>query len=79
MLTGNDTFRYKQKQAIECPTNHPLLTSWVFDEGNCDDCGRTEVYTTGVNRDNEIEPKQMLTRKYVCDRCLVGEYYPVRV
>lgn len=79
MLTGNDTFRHLLSTTVECPTNHPLLTSWVLDSGNCSKCGRAEVYVTAVNRSDEIEPKQLLAVRLLCDRCLQGEYFPVRV
>lgn len=79
MLTGNDSFRYLLSKTVECPTEHPLLNCWVLDNGDCPKCGRNDIYVTAVNRQNEIEPKQLLGVRFLCDRCLEGEYYPVRV
>jgi hypothetical protein len=78
MLTGSDTFRYLLTTTVNCPTNHPRLNAWILDSGTCSSCGRTETYVTGVDRNGEIESQQLLIKRFVCNRCLTGEYYPVR-
>lgn len=76
--TGNDSFRFLLSKTIECPTNHPLLTSWVLDNGNCSKCGKTDTYVTAADKNGEIEKRKMLAVQFLCDRCLNGEYFPVR-